>query len=91
MNPKTLLVDIGGKFETISVDRLKPDHMDLEHPAQVAKPKRCGRPPRIPQPSSSSKIAQKADNPNAIHPRCTRSGRQVIRPQRYISVLGGVV
>ena len=37
--PKTFQVDIGGKTEIISVDRLKIVHMDLEHPVQVAQPR----------------------------------------------------
>ena len=47
IGPKTFLVDIGGKTETVSVDRLKPAHLDLEHPVQVAVPKRRGRPQRL--------------------------------------------
>ena len=44
---KTFLVDIGGKSETISVDRLKPAHVDLEQPVKVAVPRPRGRPPKI--------------------------------------------
>ena len=47
---KTFLVDIGGKFETISVDRLKPAHVDLEQPVQVAVPRPLNglqRPPTV--------------------------------------------
>ena len=43
---KTFLIDIGGRTETISVDRLKPAHLDLEQPVQVAIPRRRGRPPK---------------------------------------------
>jgi len=43
---KTFQIDIGGKTETISVDRLKPAHIDLELPAQVAMPRPRGRPPK---------------------------------------------
>ena len=43
IGPKTFLVDIGGKTETVSVDRLKPTHLDLEHPDRVAVPRRRGR------------------------------------------------
>ncbi len=42
--PKTFQVDIGGKSEIITVDRLKPAHMDLEHSVKVAEPRRRGRP-----------------------------------------------
>ena len=87
---KTFQVDIGGKTETISVDRLKPAHMDPEHPAQVAEPRPRGRPPKPPQPPSTV-TTQTPDTPSPLGPQRTRSGRQVKLPQRYISVLGGVV
>ena len=89
---KTFQVDIGGKIETISVDRLKPAHMDPEHPAQVAEPRPRGRPPKPPQPPSTvTTQPQTPDTPSPLRPQRTRSGRQVKLPQRYISVLGGVV
>ena len=47
--PKTFLIDIGGKSETISVDRLKPAHVDLEQPVEVAVPRPRGRPPKLSQ------------------------------------------
>ena len=34
---KTFSIDYGGRPETISVDRLKPAHLDLNHPVHVAK------------------------------------------------------
>ena len=45
---KTFQVDVGGRSETISVDRLKPAEIDLEHPTQVAVPRRRGRPCKLP-------------------------------------------
>jgi len=42
---KTFQVDRGGQTETISIDRLKPAHMDLDRPVLVAQPPRLGRPP----------------------------------------------
>ena len=45
---KTFQVDVGGRSETISVDRLKPAEIDLEHPTQVAVPRRHGRPCKLP-------------------------------------------
>ena len=41
---KTFKVDIGGKTETITVDRLKPAHLDLNCPVEVAQPRPRGRP-----------------------------------------------
>ena len=43
---KTFTLDIGGRNEVISVDRLKPAHLDFSNPVQVAVPPRRGRPPK---------------------------------------------
>ena len=43
--PKFFKIDFGGKTDTVSVDRLKPAHLDPHQPVQVAKPRRRGRPP----------------------------------------------
>ena len=42
---KTFRIDRGGHEEVVSVDRLKPAHLDLDQPVQVAQPPRRGRPP----------------------------------------------
>lgn len=42
---KTFLVDIGGRSERISIDRLKPARVDTSEPVTVAQPPRRGRPP----------------------------------------------
>ena len=75
---KTFLVDIGGKSETISVDRLKPAHVDLEQPVRVAVPRPRGRPPKPPNRTNTSTFVH-SDSTN--DPKCTRSGRR-IRPPR---------
>lgn len=41
---KVFILDIGGRAETVSVDRLKPAHLDLDQPVRVAVPKPRGRP-----------------------------------------------
>ena len=43
---KTFKFQKGNRTEILSVDRLKPAHLDLEHPVPVAQPRRRGRPPR---------------------------------------------
>ena len=43
--PKFFKIDFGGKPDTVSVDRLKPAHLALDQPVQVAMPPRRGRPP----------------------------------------------
>ncbi|KAK3884912.1 hypothetical protein Pcinc_010841 [Petrolisthes cinctipes] len=53
--PKTFIIDYGGRHETVSVDRLKPAHIDLDTPVQVARPRRRGRPTsqqKLPPPPS---------------------------------------
>ncbi|RUS73921.1 hypothetical protein EGW08_018311 [Elysia chlorotica] len=50
---KTFLVIVVGREELISVDRLKPAHVDLTNPVPVSLPPRRGRPPQVtlnPQP-----------------------------------------
>lgn len=44
--PKAFKIDYGGRTELISLDRLKPAHVDPMEPVQVAQPPRRGRPPR---------------------------------------------
>ena len=50
--PKHLVVDIGGRVGRVSVDRVKPAHLDLTQPVDLAIPPRRGRPPAQPPPSA---------------------------------------
>ncbi len=43
---KFFKIDYGGKEETISIDRLKPAHVDMTAPVPLAKPPARGRPPK---------------------------------------------
>lgn len=43
---KSFKVDIGGRSETITIDRLKPAHVDTTEPVPLAQAPRRGRPPR---------------------------------------------
>ena len=43
---KTFKLEKGNRTEIMSVDRLKPTHLDLEDPVIVAEPRRRGRPPQ---------------------------------------------
>ena len=45
---KYFVIDYGGREQTVSVDRLKPAHLDTDVPALTANPRRRGRPPRQP-------------------------------------------
>uniref|UniRef100_A0A8C5DEF6 Gypsy retrotransposon integrase-like protein 1 n=1 Tax=Gouania willdenowi TaxID=441366 RepID=A0A8C5DEF6_GOUWI len=47
---KSMVVDIGGRPETISVDRIKPAHVDVSRALELAQAPRRGRPP-APRPS----------------------------------------
>ena len=40
-----LKIDIGGNADSVSIDHLKPAHLDPDLPVQVALPPRQGRPP----------------------------------------------
>ena len=87
---KTIKVDNGGKTETITVDRLKPAHLDLNCPVEVAQPRPRGRPKG--STSHQARGTRKIIQPSSTDlPQCTRSGRQVNRPCRYIPFLGGSV
>lgn len=80
---KTFRLDMGGREEAVSIDRLKPAHINPEDTA-MAQPKRRGRPPKH---INTSPAAGQDDSP-ITH---TRFGRKVRPPQRFSSVLGGVV
>jgi len=43
--PKNFVVDMGGKPERVAGDHLKPAHLDLDKPIDLAVPPRRGRPP----------------------------------------------
>ena len=43
---KHFVVEIGGRLEQVSVDRLKPAHVHLDKPVSLAEPRQRGRPPR---------------------------------------------
>ena len=75
---KTFLVDIGGKSETVSVDRLKPAHVDLEQPVQVAVPRPRGRPPKFPNRTNTSTFVHSDSKTGPVY---TRSGRRIRPPQ----------
>ena len=84
--PKTFKVDVGGRTETISVDRLKPAHLDVDQPVRLAQPPRRGRPPIAPPPTSIPTEVPvpvtATDTQTASY--STRSGRTVNRPTRFL-------
>ncbi|KAK3756509.1 hypothetical protein RRG08_061569 [Elysia crispata] len=74
---KTFLVMVGEREEAISIDRLKPAHVDLPHSVPVALPPRRGRPPQIlnPQQATISLPSPVTIEPQNIH--SSRSGRTI--------------
>lgn len=62
---KVFIIDRGGKAETVSIDRLKPAHLDFAQPVQVAVPRPRGRPkkpkgtaPRLAPPAPSHTVSR---------------------------------
>ncbi len=87
---KTFKVDIGGRTETISIDRIKPAYTDPGQSVDTYVPPRCGRPSKL---SAQTAASQEPALPivRSTTSRSTRSGRQIRSPQLFISVLGGAV
>ena len=98
--PKTFRIDIGGKTETVSIDRLKPAHLDLDYPVEVAQPRPRGRPrgSHNPQsrasnqtlPPSSTTLPQRAraekrTNPGQAPPPSNTTPPQRTRSGRQIN------
>ncbi|XP_078264112.1 uncharacterized protein LOC144598103 [Rhinoraja longicauda] len=83
----TFVLDMGGRPEAVSIDRLKPAHLDIDQPVRVARPRPRGRPPlRVPPPVSPT-VPPPA--PLSTDYR-TRSGRVVRPPVRFVPPdLGG--
>ena len=80
-DPKTPVMNINGKHKTITIDRLKPAHTDLEHSSTTSTTKsahqQCS--PKTPHSHPSKAKVQ----PCPPKPQYTRSGRKIKLPQRY--------
>ena len=78
---KSFTIDKGGRPELITVDRLKPAHLDLDQPVLVARPRPRGRPPgqrKVPAPAVTLPAP-----PNHQQTTNNRPRRTVRRPARY--------
>ena len=81
---KTFLIDIGGRAERISVDRIKPAFFDPFQTVILAKPPPCGRPPAkqshpsrsYPSDSSTASKHQQAMSGPAVQ-TSSRTGRTI--------------
>ena len=81
---KTFRIMVGGREEIISVDCLKPAHVDLTGPVTVAQPPRRGRPPLQPaEPSPQERVLVPENTSARPESRLTRSGRTVRLPSRF--------
>ncbi|KAJ8398080.1 hypothetical protein AAFF_G00431570 [Aldrovandia affinis] len=87
---KTFSVDVGGKPERITVDRLKPAHQALDQPVVPAAAPRRGRPPSI-RPTRAAQVPSPDVAPRttaATLPR-TRAGRDQGPGQANVAALMG--
>ena len=84
---KVFILDMGGKAETISIDRLKPAHLDIDQPVRVAMPKPRGRPRNRPTLLAEFERIQtpQSDPPCDLTCNSGRPRRQARPPDRYVS------
>ena len=80
--PKTFRVEVGLREEVISVDRLKPAHVDLTQPVSVAQPRQRGRPPTQAK-QEKPMIVRHQYVPVQLEQQTSRSGRPIRRPSRF--------
>ena len=65
---KHFVVDMGGKSERLSIDRLKQAHLDVARPIELAQPPRRGRPPtQHPPPAPLPLEAPTLHAPHSCH------------------------
>ena len=86
---KTFVIDRGGKQEVVTVDRLKPAHVDIDNPVKVAVPRPRGRPALAPSTGTPERTSDKLPSqpeaqPTHIPAILTRSGRVNRRPARFM-------
>lgn len=71
---KGFTLDMGGRHKLVSIDRLKPAHLDLSEPVLVAQPPRRGRPtkpsplPDPPPPSDAQQPMSVRQPPESLPP-----------------------
>ena len=73
---------VGLREEVISVDRLKPAHVDLTQPVSVAQPRQRGRPPTQAK-QEKPMIVRHQYVPVQLEQQTSRSGRPIRRPSRF--------
>ena len=78
---KNFVVDRGGRPERVAIDRLKPAHLDIDEPVQLALPPRRGRPPVSAPPPAPTSVPAPAPLESPAAKR-SRFGRLVRPPPR---------
>jgi len=76
---KVFILDMGGKAETVSADRLKPAHLDLDQPVRVAVPRPRGRPRKCPKNADLPDISLPIETPTSTRPQRNRRP-----PKRFV-------
>ena len=76
---KHFVVDMGGKPERLSIDRLKPAHLDVANPIALAQHPRRGRPPALHPPPAP--LPPKTPTLHAPHPCHGGTPATVVSPQ----------
>ena len=79
---KHLVVDTGSEPECLSIDRLKPAHLDLDWPVEMAQPPGRGRPSAPPLHSSKTSADSPMGAPAPAPVLRSRYGR-TIRPPTF--------
>lgn len=78
---KTFIIDRGGKADSVSIDRLKPAHLDLHQPVPAVAPKPRGR-PKSSLKSKPSPTTQPSAPDNSSRAVATPSDSPIGRPRR---------
>ena len=87
---KHLVVDLGGRAERVSMDRVKAAHLDLDQPVVLARPPRRGRPPALVPVADLGPAVRFPPLPSTAPPGVaspasvlrSRGGRPVVPPRR---------
>jgi len=89
---KTFVLQMGGRREVVTVDRLKPAHVDPELPVMLGVPPVRGRPPLqrkhpvdkvVPRSSKTVEPCNRPLDTEPHQPKTTSSGRAVRVPARF--------
>ena len=65
---KTFTINMGTQEETVSIDRIKPAHHDIDQPVLVSQPPLRGRPRK--QQSATQDVRDQSNDPDALFTYC---------------------